>query len=586
MHPSPHGVVAARGHSRNSAKAAGLARLLLAGCVACLVSWPLCGGGSAQGAVPATAQSDANGAWWQVTLAYDEQGLTVLEAAPIRPMTKAVVTPGLHGAPVRLAYDVAWLDGAGAEMARATTEVPLGVRAAMGLGADPGESVVVQPQKGVRVLRLRGPRADAVPARLRLQRTVARDVVAADAGAFPPAFSAARVDLPLRLVRGPDAPIQRAPGPRSVAKVRDTGEDGNRLVLVVMGDGYTLANLDAGSFTTATRNLVSAFGGFAPWDVLFNGTNVYRVDVASNEQGADFETSSTAPIVDTYFNASFWSYGLDRLLALDSFGEARAVACADSFVGIGVWDDIFIIVNSTTYGGSGGTISVASVHPQATDVIRHEYGHTFAHLADEYSSPYLGYPAGDPEPNVDYDSSGPALKWIVWVEAGTPLPTPDTATYNGLIGAFEGARYLPTGIYRPYRNCLMRSLGQQFCPVCKEAHIVEYFRRMSPADAVTPDPAVEVPVPAGGVAVGIAPIPFSGFQYAWTLNGAPFAATGPSVTLTPPQLTAGVAATLQLMVSYPTALVRTSSIQRTFDWTVRAVEQPAGPKIPVDWTLY
>ena len=260
---------------------------------------------------------------------------------------------------------------------------------------------------------------------------------------------------------------------------------------------------------------------------------------------------------------------------------------ADSYVGVGMWDDIFILVNSTTYGGSGGTISVASVHPQANDVIRHEYGHSFADLADEYSSAYPGYPPGDGEPNVDYDSARSALKWAPWVDAGTPLPTPDSATYNGVVGAFEGARYLTTGIYRPCRNCLMRSLGQQFCPVCKEAHIVEYFRRIAPADAVAPATASEVPVPAAGAGFGVTPIPFTGFQYAWTLGGAPLAgATGASVTLTAAQLPPGVAQTLSVAVSYPTALVRIAPVSRSYSWTVRATAPPARPDIPAHWTFY
>ena len=51
----------------------------------------------------------------------------------------------------------------------------------------------------------------------------------------------------------------------------------------------------------------------------------------------------------------------------------------------------------------------------------HEFGHTFADLADEYTTAYPGYPPGDGEPNVDYDSSGAALKWLAWVDAGLPV---------------------------------------------------------------------------------------------------------------------------------------------------------------------
>ena len=58
------------------------------------------------------------------------------------------------------------------------------------------------------------------------------------------------------------------------------------------------------------------------------------------------------------------------------------------------YDYIFVMVNDTTYGGSGGVVSTFSVNELAGEIGLHEFGHSFAGLADEYTTPYPGYPAG------------------------------------------------------------------------------------------------------------------------------------------------------------------------------------------------
>jgi len=56
------------------------------------------------------------------------------------------------------------------------------------------------------------------------------------------------------------------------------------------------------------------------------------------------------------------------------------------------------------------------------------------------------------------------------VSEGVPIPTPDDKQYYDKIGAFEGAGYVPKGVYRPMHDCLMRSFNtKNFCPVCNKA---------------------------------------------------------------------------------------------------------------------
>lgn len=45
----------------------------------------------------------------------------------------------------------------------------------------------------------------------------------------------------------------------------------------------------------------------------------------------------------------------------------------------------------------------------------------------------------------------------------------ESSKFAGKVGAFEGAGYASTGLYRPSINCIMFSRTNYFCPVCQEA---------------------------------------------------------------------------------------------------------------------
>jgi hypothetical protein len=502
--------------------------------------------------------------YWQVILSYGPESVELTEATPILPMTKLPRTPGFEGAPIQIAYSMEWLDASGLTLSTTTDYLPLGYRSAP---SDDGPCRILMPDQGIIVLRIVGPPAYAAPAALRLSQPQTHRKLGA-VTPVPPVFEQSSITLPIQRISLPSA---RLAGPVGSTKIRNTGPDGNRMVVVVMGDGYTAADLSSGSFTGAASSLVSAFIGRSPWDVAFGVANVYRIDVESNQSGSDNDPFGT--FKDTYFNSSFWVAGIERLLAIDGTGQSRAIAAANAYVGAGVWDAIFILVNSTKYGGSGGSIAVSSVHPSANEVILHEYGHTYAGLADEYSDPYPGYPPGDWEPNVDFDFSGPGLKWSIWVEPGTPLPTPAIPTYASTVGAFEGARYQPTGIYRPWLNCLMRSLGVGFCPVCKEAHLQTLFGEVSLTDTASPPPASLVLIGNTPTNFVISPVPLSGLAYQWKLSGTIQAETGANLPLTAERIYTALGSPVGSVsgrVSFSTTLIRKFTVGRTINWAIRA----------------
>ena len=503
-----------------------------------------------------SGQAETN---WQLVFRYDAGSFQLVKADPIASMSKQARTPGLESAALRIDCRTDWLDSQGGTLYNGTTQLPIGKRAAFADSTPCGWFV---PDEGTVVVRLAGPDTRSAAASIKLTKTALIDRLSTSQE-LPPALQSNEWTFKLPESRSTSAALA---GPVGVTKTRDTGPDENRLVIVIMGDGYTAANLSTGAFETAAASLGTSIGAKSPWDILYAATNIYRIDIESNESGSDNETYGVYK--DTYLNSSFWVSDIERLLALTGDGEYLAVTAADNLVGPGTWDVILVLVNSTKYGGSGGGIAVSSVHSSASEIVIHELGHSFGLLADEYETAYPGFPPGDYEPNVDYDYSGPGLKWLNWVEAGTPLPTPEMSPYLTAVGAFEGARYLSTGIYRPWYNCEMRSLNRPFCPICKESHICEFTDMISLLDDLTPFPFELQIVGQLGAQFTATPSPLVGLGYTWSLDGIPIPGETSSTLLLTPAHMLSQFQTLELTVTLITPLVRKQVIASTYTWPV------------------
>ncbi len=174
------------------------------------------------------------------------------------------------------------------------------------------------------------------------------------------------------------------PPPFPTSKIRDSGSDGSNLVIVVLGDGYLQTEIDNGKYAADVARTLAEFENTSPWDQMLKATNIYRVDVPSNQSGADNENGIGNATKDTYFDTGFYTSGIPKLLSPSAFGGTRATQAADDAVGPGMWNQIIIVVNSTFYRGAGGLLTVTSVNPSGPLVAVHEVGHSFPDLADEY----------------------------------------------------------------------------------------------------------------------------------------------------------------------------------------------------------
>lgn len=129
------------------------------------------------------------------------------------------------------------------------------------------------------------------------------------------------------------------------------------------------------------------------------------------------------------------------------------------------YEHIIVLVNTDKYGGGGilNSYNLAMTHhPKYRPVVVHEFGHSFAGLADEYAYEEESIPMYplDVEPweknittNVDFNG-----KWENLIGK-----TPG-------VGKFEGAGYSLKGVYRACQDCRMRTNeNPEFCPACRKA---------------------------------------------------------------------------------------------------------------------
>jgi len=141
----------------------------------------------------------------------------------------------------------------------------------------------------------------------------------------------------------------------SCVTVVDNGNPENKLDIVFLGDDYSAAEI--GNFTLDINTHYQKLLSYEPFTSNSNKINIYRVD-------------STIDL-ECYYNC----YGTPRLICCNnSKAQKLASVCPH--------DEIIIIVNNNTYGGSGGAIAVA--YRGDGRVTTHEFGHSFGGLPDHY----------------------------------------------------------------------------------------------------------------------------------------------------------------------------------------------------------
>jgi hypothetical protein len=101
-----------------------------------------------------------------------------------------------------------------------------------------------------------------------------------------------------------------------VTVIRNNGSSANRVDLVILGDGYTSAEL--GKYAADVEQAAQGFFAQEPFKEYQKYFNVLRVDVTSAQSGAD-HPEDTPPISrNTAFDATYNCSGIERLICINT----------------------------------------------------------------------------------------------------------------------------------------------------------------------------------------------------------------------------------------------------------------------------
>ncbi len=266
--------------------------------------------------------------------------------------------------------------------------------------------------------------------------------------------------------------------------ILNNGSAENRVDIVVVGDGYTTTEMQ--KYAADVQKFIDGFFAESPYKEYKSYFNIHKIEVISNESGADHPENNEYK--DTALNAHYNCANIQRLICVNT---SKVNIIINNNVSAAEQDIKLVLVNDSTYGGSGGAVAVASTHSSVVELVLHEIGHSFGLLADEYSYGTCNNSNEPPQANVTKETRREFIKWnindqtsIGWVNSDTNLPTNNTTLT--VIGLYQGAKYCSSKLYRPTYNSKMRSLGQPYGQINEEQLIKRIYNFVSPLDSSLP----------------------------------------------------------------------------------------------------
>ncbi|GAA4221172.1 hypothetical protein FHR32_005342 [Streptosporangium album] len=286
-----------------------------------------------------------------------------------------------------------------------------------------------------------------------------------------PLTALAAVSMTAALLTVPMAPASAAVGGATVVPLQVTGDPAKRFNLIIMGDGYTEG--EQSTFAADADQQLNVMWSIEPYKSYRNYFNVYRVDIVSGESGIDCDPDLASGKKNTPLSMGFWGgcnpASVQRLITMSN---SAATSYANLVTGTSSGNrQILALGNSGTYGGAGGAYATSSGHNAMSALIApHEIGHSLGGLQDEYTYYTRGVDGGaysGSEPGSTHHTllteqqiKDQRKKWWRW------LGEPSEA--GGTIGRHEGGLYYSSGVWRPSKHSIMRTLGYYYDQVSRE----------------------------------------------------------------------------------------------------------------------
>lgn len=200
------------------------------------------------------------------------------------------------------------------------------------------------------------------------------------------------------------------------------GHPHSKVDLAWIAEGYTEEEYE--TFKKDVDRLMKAFFSVQPFKDFKDKFNIYGVFKPSFQSGTDQPRQNIYK--NTAINSSFNALNLRRYLLTEDNRTVKDLAAQVPC------DAIIILVNHSRYGGGGiyNFYAITTVNNSFSKrVLVHEFGHSFAGLADEYYTSAVSYnefypPGVEPvEPNITALLDTANMKWKEYVSPDLEIPT-------------------------------------------------------------------------------------------------------------------------------------------------------------------
>jgi hypothetical protein len=225
-----------------------------------------------------------------------------------------------------------------------------------------------------------------------------------------------------------------------VFEILKSGDPHEKVDVAFIAEGYTAG--EEKKFEADLKRFADVLLNHEPYRSHRNLFNIHGVFKPSDQSGCD--EPSYGSYKNTAVSATFDSLGSERYVLTEDNKSLRDIAAHVPY------DTLFIMVNHKRYGGGGiyNFYCTFTVDNQWYEyLVLHEFGHSFAGLADEYYTSEVAYndfyPKGvEPvEPNITALLDPGNLKWKALTTPGIAIPTPwEKEEFDKMDNAYQKTR--------------------------------------------------------------------------------------------------------------------------------------------------
>ena len=235
--------------------------------------------------------------------------------------------------------------------------------------------------------------------------------------------------------------------------------------IAYVAEGYTKAEMP--KFLEDARRAMGYLFSYEPFKSSRNRFSLVAVESPSVDSGVSIPREGIWK--NTALLSNYDTFYSERYLTTLHLKRLH-----DCLAGI-PYEHIIVLVNTERYGGGGilNSYDLCAAHNSTfRPVVVHEFGHSFAGLADEY--------AYDTEEVPMYPHDVEPWEKNITTKVDFKGKWENLIGKDPKAGFYEGAGYSPKGVYRAYSDCRMRTNeNPDFCPACRQAiqAVIDFYTK-------------------------------------------------------------------------------------------------------------